>query len=239
MGHAGVLRASAAIQAGATREPRPIVVFDLDNTLVHSRIDFLGIRLAIIERLLEAGALSERPANPRVRAIPEWMALAEGHDPALAAELWEVVDRFERDGMLHGTVEPAARSTLDALRSAGVALAVLTNNSLRSAEAALAQFDLRAPLELVLARDVVAALKPSGAGVAMAHRALGGGATYVVGDSYIDGLAAQRAGVGARFIAFRADLRDLAHRGVVPWASVASLAELPPLIVPRPALDNR
>ena len=43
----------------------PIVVFDLDNTLVHSRIDFLGIRTAIIDRLLQVRALDRPPANPR------------------------------------------------------------------------------------------------------------------------------------------------------------------------------
>src|SRR5450631_2515132 len=204
---------------------RPIVVFDLDNTLVHSRIDFMGIRLAVIRRLLEVGALEAPPPDPRVRAIPEWLDLAADHDPNLAAELWTLVDQFERDGMVHGTVESDARETLDRLAAAGLRLAVLTNNSLGSAEAALARFDLRAPLELVLAREVVPALKPDGSGVIKAHAALGGGPTFVVGDSYIDGLATQRAAVGARFIAFRSDLADLQARGVEPWATANALAE--------------
>ncbi len=209
---------------------RPIVVFDLDNTLVHSRIDFLGIRHTVIDRLLEVGAIDERPANPRVRAIPEWLEVARKFDPALGEELWRVVDRFERDGMLHGAVEPDARATLDRLAHDDFALAVLTNNSLDSAEAALERFDLRAPLSLVLARGVVAELKPGGAGVAQAHHDLGGGPTYLVGDSYIDGLAAQRAGVGARFVAFRGDVQDMAEHGVQPWARVQALAELPELL---------
>jgi len=208
----------------------PIVVFDLDNTLVHSRIDFLGIRMAIIGRLVDVGALSEPPPDPRVRAIPEWLDLAAAHDQKLADELWLVVDQFEREGMLHGTVEADARATLECLATAGLRLAVLTNNSLGSAEAALARFDLRAPLDLVLARDVVAALKPSGVGVAQAHAALGGGPTTVVGDSWIDGMATQRAEVSARFVAFRANLADLASRGVQTWASVSNLAELPALL---------
>jgi phosphoglycolate phosphatase len=207
-----------------------IVIFDLDNTLVHSRIDFLGIRTAVIARLLEAGALEAPPADPRVRSIPEWLDLAAAHDPRLAAELWTVVDQFERDGMVHGTVEPDARHTLDRLRASGLLLAVLTNNSLASTEAALARFALRAPLDLVLARDLVPALKPSGAGVANAHAVLGGGPTVVVGDSYLDGLAAERAAIDARFVAFRPDLADLAVRGVRPWACVQALAELPDLL---------
>ncbi len=207
-----------------------IVVFDLDNTLVHSRIDFLGIRTAIIERLLAAGALRQPPEDPRSRSIPEWLDLARAHDADLAAELWQVVDRFEREGMVHGSVEADARTTLERLRTAGVRLAVLTNNSLGSAEAALDRFDLRAPFDLVLARDVVTALKPAGNGVAQAHATLGRGPTYVVGDAYIDGLATQRADIGARFIAFRADPVELAARGVQTWASVQALGELPALL---------
>jgi phosphoglycolate phosphatase len=208
----------------------PIVIFDLDNTLVHSRIDFLGIRTAIIERLVQVGALQQPPADPRSRAIPEWLDLAAAHDPHLAAELWLLVDRFEREGMLHGSVEADTRACLHRLRGAGLHLAVLTNNSLGSAEAALARFDLRAPFELVLAREVVSALKPAGDGVAQAHLSLGRGPTYVVGDAYLDGLAAERAGVGARFIAFRANAADLAARGVRPWASLQALGQLPPLL---------
>src|SRR5207237_2148892 len=109
-------------------------------------------------------------------------------------------------------------------------LAVLTNNSVESAEAALDRFDLRAPLELVLARERVPALKPAGHGVAIAHAHLGGGPITVVGDSYIDGLAAQRADVGARFVALRANLSDLTARGVTAWAIITRLAEVPPLL---------
>jgi phosphoglycolate phosphatase len=210
--------------------PPPIVVFDLDNTLVHSRIDFLGIRRAIISRLLEVGALPEPPSDPRVRAIPEWMELAAAHSPEVAAELWHIIDTFEREGMLHGTVEADVAPVLAQLRAASYRLAVLTNNSLGSAEAALERFGLRSAVDLVLARDVVGALKPSGAGVAQAHAALGGGPTVVVGDSYIDGLAAERAAVGARFVAFRADPHDLAARGVTAWATIRALAELPSLL---------
>jgi phosphoglycolate phosphatase-like HAD superfamily hydrolase len=206
------------------------VVFDLDNTLVHSRIDFLGIRTSIIARLLEAGALDEPPADPRQHAIPEWLDIAASYDPELAAELWQVVDRFEREGMVHGTVEPDARPTLDRLHAAGLRLAVLTNNSVGSAEAALDRFDLRAPLDLVLARELVTTLKPAGDGVVLAHATLGGGPMWVVGDSYLDGLAAERAAIGARFVAFRTTTADLAARGVHPWTTITALAELPGLL---------
>jgi hypothetical protein len=52
-----------------------------------------------------------------------------------------------------------------------------------------------------------------------------------VGDSYIDGLATQRAAVGARFVAFRANMADLDARGVHTWAHTQALAEVPPLVL--------
>jgi hypothetical protein len=52
----------------------------------------------------------------------------------------------------------------------------------------------------------------------------------VVGDSWIDGAAAQRAAVGAKFVAFRANLADLATRGVTAWSSISTLAEIPALL---------
>ncbi len=165
-----------------------------------------------------------------MHSIPEWLDLAAGFDPALAAELWIEVDRFEREGMVHGTVEADAHGTLQRLHAAGLRLAVLTNNSLGSAEAALERFDLRAPFDLVLARDLVTALKPAPDGVLLAHQTLGRGQTWVVGDAYIDGLAAQRACIGARFIAFRANSTDLTARGVTAWATVRTLAEIPALL---------
>jgi HAD superfamily hydrolase (TIGR01549 family) len=158
------------------------------------------------------------------------MELAAEHDPELAADLWRTIDAFEREGMLHGTIEADVVGVLGRLTGAGYRLAVLTNNSLGSAEAALDRFGLRSGLDLVLAREVVPSLKPSGAGVAQAHAALGGGPTVVVGDSYIDGLAAARAGVEARFVSFRGDAADLAARGVFPWATIRSLAELPAVL---------
>jgi phosphoglycolate phosphatase len=47
----------------------------------------------------------------------------------------------------------------------------------------------------------------------------------VVGDSWVDGAAAQAG--GAPFIAYRADLAELTRRGVVPTAHITSLLDLP------------
>ena len=46
----------------------------------------------------------------------------------------------------------------------------------------------------------------------------------VIGDSWIDGMAAQRA--GATFIGFRADAEALDSRGIKPLCTVQQLGEL-------------
>jgi len=49
-------------------------------------------------------------------------------------------------------------------------------------------------------------------------------AAYLVGDSWIDGLAAERAGI--RFIGFGPRRAEVEARGVRPWTWVGDLREL-------------
>jgi hypothetical protein len=49
-----------------------------------------------------------------------------------------------------------------------------------------------------------------------------------VGDASIDGIAANRAGLP--FIAFRPKEADMHRRGVMRWATIHALAELPALL---------
>ena len=125
-------------------------------------------------------------------ALPLVVWIMRGFFEDLPRELEESawVDGASRYAAFRRVVLPLIRPGLVAASILSLQLAwndflfsaVLTNNSLGSAEAALERFDLRAPLELVLARDVVSALKPDGSGVVQAYAALGGGPTFVVGD---------------------------------------------------------
>lgn len=211
---------------------RPAIVFDLDNTVVHSRIDFAGIRRALGELLLAHRVVDEPVVSegPRRRSIGQLIELAEHHDDRhgtrLALEMWRIVEQYEREGMHLATVEPDAAPTLAELRRRGHALAILTNNSRRAALEALRKFGLLPFLDPVLGREDVPAMKPSPSGLLEIRRRLGerGGTIVTVGDSYLDGLAAQ--GAGCPFIAFRPQPGDLEGHGITPRAVITDLREL-------------
>ncbi|MFN8523047.1 MAG: HAD-IA family hydrolase [Chloroflexota bacterium] len=210
-----------------------VAVFDLDNTVVHSRIDFTGIRHDLIGLLSGADALQEPAAEVSRRSIGGIIALAESWDgergTSLGLEAWNIVLRYEISGMREATVEDGAGRVLAELRTAGLRLAVLTNNARPATLDALERFRLHACFDLVLTRDEVP-MKPDPAGI---HRAVGhfgssAAETVMIGDSWLDGAAAVDAGVP--FIGFRARADVLRERGIHPWSVVQSLDELPALL---------
>lgn len=210
-----------------------LVVFDLDNTVVHSRIDFSGIRRDVIALLHVNDVTDEDPEALARLSIGQIIALGEAHDDRAGTHVgstaWQIVLEYERAGMLQATVEDGAATSLAALRDRGFRLTVLTNNARPATLAALEKFALTGLFDLILTRDEVP-MKPDPAGVLRAREQLDGvaGRTVVVGDSWLDGIAAQLARVP--FIAFRPRLDVLSERGVAVWALVERLDELPPLL---------
>lgn len=208
------------------------LVFDLDNTLVHSQIDFAAIRRDLGRLLLEAGAVREPvlTEGPKRRSIGQIIELGKQHDAEhgsrLAPRMWEIVQDYERAGMRLATVEPDAGPTLVELRRRGHPLGVLTNNARTSALEALRKFGLLPSFDAVLGREDVPAMKPSPSGLHVARERFGPRAArlLMVGDSYLDGLAARQA--GCPFVAFRPRPGDLEEHGIRALALISDLAEL-------------
>jgi len=219
-------------------KPRTVLIFDLDNTLIHSHIDFRALRLALIEILHRHG--SQLPAEVLARhAIPELVAMGEHIGPEVGGAMWEVVLQHERVGLEGATLTEHAGEVLQALRDAGYSLALLTNNGRAAVEEILNTFGLAGTFEVVVSREDVPSPKPSPEGITfILHRLRCEPArAYMIGDAWIDGLAAQRAGI--RFIAFRPGEEDLRSRGVVPWAVIQDLRELLQLFSTTPRSHHR
>jgi phosphoglycolate phosphatase len=216
-----------------------LIVFDFDNTLVHSKIDFAGIRrelLALLRALGHPEAVDDRLAR---LSIGEIIEAGTAHDPAIHAEGWRIVLEYETAGMVAATVEADAATTLQQLKGLGYRLAVMTNNARPATIAALDLFNLHDSFDLVVTRDEVP-MKPDPAGILHAMTTFDAPAarTVMIGDSWLDGVAAGRASVP--FIGFRARPGVLDERGVAYWATVEQLAELVPLLAtPWPAVDGR
>jgi phosphoglycolate phosphatase len=233
----------AASCSGVRESVSGLIVFDFDNTLVHSKIDFAGIRRELFDMLRASGHADARGDGLVDRlarlSIGEIIDVGVAHDPGFYDAAWQMVLEYETAGMVASTVEPDARSTLHALRDAEFTLAVMTNNARLATLAALDLFDMRSAFQLILTRDEVP-MKPDPAGIvkAMATCEAPAGRTVMIGDSWLDGRAAHAAGVP--FIGFRPRAGVLDERGVAYWAVVEQLGELVPLVSgPWPAVDDR
>ena len=215
------------------------LVFDMDNTVLGSHIDFAAIRRALGAMLREAGATGESDDALRRHAIGELVACGAVHDAergtAMVPRMWEIITAHEIEGLREAAALDGAPGVLAALRSRGYRVAILTNNSRSGASRALEAAGLAHAAETVVTRDDVPTMKPASDGVVEALHRLGGAppagagpehikTAYVIGDSWIDGAAAR--GAGARFIAYRRSPEELLARGLRPWRVINHLAEL-------------
>jgi len=208
-----------------------IAIFDLDNTIVHSCIDFAAIRRDVTQLLHDNSATQSTVEEFGHQSIGQIIEIGEAfdatHGTAIGPQAWQVVLEYERAGMLAATVESDAIPTLQRLSCDGWKLVVLTNNARPATVDALRKFELEPLFDLVLSRDDVV-MKPAPDGIqhAMAH--YGATRTVMVGDSWMDGRAAQEAGVP--FVAFGPVMEKLEAREVPVWRNVERLGELVELL---------
>jgi phosphoglycolate phosphatase len=204
---------------------RPAVcVFDLDHTLVSSPLD-----LRAVAREMEAfirGRGIPLPERELRWSAPELLAVVRREAAELEPEIIRIPVAHERRAMEQATLEPFAREALTAMKALGFATALWTNNDRVVADFVLERFALLDHLDLVVTRDDVVHLKPDPDGLRVVRaRWPEAERVVVVGDSWVDGVAATAG--GAPFIAYRGDVAELERRGVAITAHISSLLDLP------------
>jgi phosphoglycolate phosphatase len=201
-----------------------LCVFDLDHTLVSTPLDLAAMALdlrAMLER--RCGPLPPRPERYRVGELIHW---CQAYAPDVEKPLWEIALDHERRAMAIATLEPGARVAIEGARAAGFATVVWTNNAREITAAALDRFELLEVLDLVVTRDEMRALKPDPDGWRVIAERFGAPRdAVVVGDSWVDGVAAAAAGIP--FVAYRAKDTDLLRWNVRPVTRLTDLAALP------------
>ena len=110
------------------------VIFDMDGTLIDSRLDFEAMRI-------------EMGLTPELRIL-EAIALLP---PERAAECHRILARHELEGAEQATLLPGARQVVETLHRWGVRIAIATRNSRLIFNRMLRDLDLH--FELVLTRD--------------------------------------------------------------------------------------
>jgi len=202
----------------------PVCVFDLDHTLVDSPLDLRAVGREM-EALIRARGVP-LPSRELRWSGAELLAVVRREAPTLETEVLAIPVAHERRAMEAAVLIPYAIEAVAAMKALGYATAIWTNNDRIVADFVLARFGLLPHLDLVVTRDDVVNLKPDPDGLRVVRaRWPDASPIVVIGDSWVDGAAAQAGGVP--FIAYRADHAELARRGVTATASIGSLLDLP------------
>jgi phosphoglycolate phosphatase len=199
-----------------------LCVFDLDHTLVRSPLDLPAMRAELRDLAARCGC--PLPDAALRWTVQQTITGIEALAPHMGATCWELVLDHERRSLAAAHCEPGAREALEALRATGVPVAVWTNNTRATTEIALEQCGLQEFFTLLVTRDE-AALKPDPDGLRVLRAAYPAAPIWVVGDSWVDGAAAQAGGVP--FIAYGADPEELRRREVVARLIIHDLRTLP------------
>ncbi|MFC5716500.1 phosphoglycolate phosphatase [Pseudomonas sp. GCM10022188] len=179
-------------------------MFDLDGTLVDSVPDLAVAVDRVLVQLGRAPAGRERVrlwvgngARVLVRRALAGGLDHDGVDEALAAEALELFMAAYADNHVLTDVYPGVVETLDHLRAAGVALALITNKPARFLPELLADKGLDGYFQWLVGGDTLPQQKPDPAALfwVMAQAGVSAGEALFVGDSRNDVRAARAANV--------------------------------------------
>ena len=203
-----------------------VCAFDLDHTLVRTPLDLAAMAADMRAHLEGAGACL--PAREERYRVGELLQFCKREMPLHEAALWTLALDREQRAMDQATLEAGAIEAVAGARRLGFVTALWTNNAGAVTRSALARLGLAEHFDVVVTRDEMRDLKPDPDGWRVIAARVNGSEThqaFMVGDSWVDGLAATAAGVP--FIAYRMPAADLARWKIDPVATLTDLAELP------------
>jgi len=214
--------------------PPSLVVFDLDGTLIDSAAD-----LAAAINAMLAGFGREPLSVPEVRrmigdgvALLVARALAARHcepaDPTEAARIF--MRHYESDATSRTTAFPGAAEALQALRAAGIPLALCTNKPAGISAGILESLGLAKYFARVIGGDSLPYRKPDPRVLLalLESFAVGPEDSLLVGDSEVD--AATAAAAGVPFVLMKHGYRRGPAEEMHCLAALESFAELPGLL---------
>lgn len=218
--------------------PPALIMFDLDGTLIDSAPD---LAVAVNSMLADYGREPLTVGEIR-RMIGDGVAKLVAR--ALAARQCEPADAAaaERSFMRHyesaatslTTVFPGAAQALQALKAAGIPLAVCTNKPQRITAEILAGLGLAAYFAHVIGGDSLPFRKPDPRVLLALLEACSAVPenSFLVGDSEVDAATAEAAGVP--FVLMKHGYRRGPAEAIVCRAALETFADLPALMgVPR------
>ncbi|MHA1126492.1 MAG: HAD family hydrolase [Candidatus Heimdallarchaeota archaeon] len=207
------------------------IIFDFDNTLVKSHINFPALKIAMAQVArsagLDFGKDEEIPHKYTAgQMITEAEAFENSKESNLVANLWKLVEDHERKGMENLTIEDEVFSMLDFLLEEKYTITLFTNNSREPTLEVLRKYDMEKYFQLIIAREDVSKMKPDKEGIDLIHNKLSlvREESVFIGDSWVDAQAAKNANV--LFILFRDELLSEEKYDIAIWQHITTMKEL-------------
>jgi len=165
------------------------VLFDFDGTLTQPG----ALNFSLLKETMGC------PADIPVLEFIEGLPVPEQREEAFA-----VVENFEKKAAAVSEPNPGAEDLVGYLRSKGLAVGILTRNSLQSVERSLLNFGnlQRSDFDIIISRDTPVAPKPSPDGIFLAAQELGVdvGQILMIGDYVFDIQSGKDAGCLTAFL---------------------------------------
>lgn len=204
------------------------IIFDMDNTLLRSNIDFEMMKKETYAFLTSKGILptdlnlQEHTSSTIIEKALQTNRMTED----VIKEMWEIAEKHEIIGMHEAKLEPGVMELLEDIKGKYY-LVVVTNNSMKAAEAALRDNNIMEYFDNLIGREKMGSLKPSPDGFLQVLNVYNDTLStdwISVGDAWVDGKASKEAGI--TFLSYNGDQSKMNKMGVFPDAQIKDIKEL-------------
>jgi len=177
------------------------ILFDFEGTLVDLQWNLQGAVDETLEMLRTLGFPIQRLQGMKystimLEAVKMAQEIGQSTD-GVRESIGAIYDRFDEDALRRWTLREGSKDLLSLLKTNGIKIGLVSNVGRKALEKALPKLDLLAFFNVVVSRNDVQDMKPSGEGLdlALSRLQVMKEKTLYVGDSLDDVQAAKAAGV--------------------------------------------
>lgn len=228
--------------SGNRQERKPMervkaIIFDLDNTLIKSRINFKEMKSSIINLFVNMGVvpnlLNKSMLNVEIiKVSEEYLSkrMSKERVREILSKANEIMNKFEVESLRDAKLMEGAIDVLKLLKEMGFKIGIVTNGCRKYAEEIIDRFGLDKYIDALVARDDVPYPKPDPRHLQQVLNILNVSAeeAIFIGDHWIDAICSKRAKVP--FILFTKEKRGSEKSEKISFMIINSLSEIIKLI---------